>query len=157
MKRGGVGGTLITIATAGVLALTLAGAVQADTELERFRLPSGNIACAFAGGYVDALGRANSPSLRCDIMGGLKPQPPRLARPASCDLDWGDSVSLSPTGRTELTCHGDTVFDPRIKVLRYGTSWNRGPFTCTSRATGLTCQNKAGHGFFLSRNNWRRF
>jgi hypothetical protein len=134
--------TFLTIAVAAVLALTVAGSARADIESERFRLPSGNIACGFAGDYVDALGRVNPPSLRCDILGGLKPRPSRLARPVSCDLDWGDSVTLSPTGRTELTCHGDTVFDPRAKVLPYSTTWTRGPFTCTSRTTGLTCKNR---------------
>lgn len=142
---------LLMLAAVGVLALTLVGSAQAEMESEFFHLPSGNISCVL----YDSSPRY----LRCDIRGGLKPTPSRLSRPASCDLDWGDSVTLSPTGRTELTCHGDTVLfvNPRSKVLRYGTTWTRGPYTCTSRTTGLTCKNTAGHGFFLSLQSWRRF
>ena len=142
---------LLMLAAVGVLALTLVGSAQAEMESEFFHLPSGNIGCVL----YDSSPRY----LRCDIRGGLKPKPSRLSPPASCDLDWGDSVTLSPTGRTELTCHGDTVLfvNPRSKVLRYGTTWTRGPYTCTSRTTGLTCKNTAGHGFFLSLQSWRRF
>jgi hypothetical protein len=44
-----------------------------------------------------------------------------------------------------------------IGTLRYGRSWNWHGFRCTSRKTGLTCKNLAGHGFFLSRASQRRF
>ena len=106
---------------------------------------SGNIGCLYD----------SSPSfLRCDIRSGLKPPPPR---PGRCDLDWGDSVSLGRTGRTKLVCHGDTALLPSAPVLAYGKTWKRGPFSCTSRRAGLTCENAADHGFFLSRKSWRRF
>jgi hypothetical protein len=117
----------------------------ADARVEFFRTPSGNIGCIY---------NSSPQSLRCDIRTGLKPRP---TRPASCDLDWGDSVSLGRTGRTKLVCHGDTVFGSDGRVMRYGTTWKRGPFTCTSRTIGLTCRNAAAHGFFLSRQRWRRF
>ena len=124
-------------------------AAQAKAELEFLQMPSGNIGCLYAPAPP------NAASLRCDIRSGLKP---KLVRPASCDQEWGDSVTLGPMGRTELFCHGDTVLgSPETKVLRYGTTWTRGPFTCTSHATGLTCKNAAGHGFFMSAQSWRRF
>jgi hypothetical protein len=53
-------------------------------------------------------------------------------------------------------CAGDTALGAK-NVLAYGRTWQRGPITCTSRVTGLTCRNARGHGFFLSRESWRRF
>jgi uncharacterized protein DUF6636 len=134
--------SLVAIAAAVVM-LVVAGAAQA--RISTFKTPSGNIGCLYD----------SSPSfLRCDIRSGLLPAPPR---PASCDLDWGDSVSLARRGRTKLVCHGDTALLPSAPVLAYGRIWRRGPFTCTSRRGGLTCENAADHGFFLSRGSWRRF
>jgi hypothetical protein len=127
-----------------VLCLVVAGAAEA--KIASFRTPSGNIGCIYdsaSGGY-----------LRCDIRSGLEPKP---SRPKGCDLDWGDSLSLKGSGRTRVVCHGDTAILPGAPVLRYGKTWERGPFTCVSRTTGLTCENAAGHGFFLSRQSWRRF
>jgi hypothetical protein len=44
-----------------------------------------------------------------------------------------------------------------VPVLAYGRTWKRGPFTCVSRRTGLTCRNAGGHGFALSRERQRVF
>lgn len=125
----------------------LCGAASGST-LIAFRTPSGNIGCVFASG----LGAA--PNLRCDIRSRLRPQPPK---PPGCDLDWGDSFELNRTGRAHLTCHGDTAILPRSRVLRYGTTWKRAGFACTSRVNGLRCTNASGHGFFLSKQRSYRF
>ena len=130
-----------------VAALTLAGTAAADLAIP-FRTPSGNIGCYYVSN------RNLSSTLRCDIRSGLKPAPPK---PKSCTLDWGDSYELTPTGRALLTCHGDTAIDPTSRVLRYGTRWSRGGFTCTSRKTGLRCSTRSGHGFLLSRTRSYRF
>ena len=131
----------------------LAGAPTAGATslaLVLFRTPSGNIGCLYssASGGVPA-------SLRCDIRSRLHSPPPR--HPAGCNLDWGDSLALERTGRAVLVCHGDTVIDPRSRVLAYGTGWARDGFSCSSQTTGLRCTNSAGHGFFLSRERWQRF
>jgi hypothetical protein len=42
-------------------------------------------------------------------------------------------------------------------VLGYGKTWSGGGLRCTSAFKGLTCRNKSGHGFFLSRAHWRSF
>jgi len=76
------------------------------------------------------------------IRSGLKPRPPK---PRNCPLDWGDSYELAPTGRALYTCHGDTAIDPTSRVLKYGTRWSRGGFTCASRKAGLRCSNRSGH------------
>jgi hypothetical protein len=132
-----------------------AGPVVASTPTARrastfasFRTPSGNIGCVYsAGGGLQ-------PALRCDIRSGLRPRP---ARPRRCGLDYGDSFGLSRTGRTFVVCHGDTALDPRAPVLAYGRSWKRNGFACNSRAVGLHCSNRSGHGFFMSREHSYRF
>jgi len=129
-----------------VAALALAGTAAADLAIP-FRTPSGNIGCYYTS-------NRNQASLRCDIRSGLEPRPPK---PRNCPLDWGDSYELAPTGRALLTCHGDTAVAPSARVLKYGTRWSRGGFTCTSRKAGLRCVNRSRHGFFLSRAHSFRF
>jgi hypothetical protein len=132
-------------ATLLVVAAVLTGAASASATLATFKTPSGNIGCLYD----------SSPAyLRCDIGSGLRPLPPR---PKGCQLDWGFSLNMGRTSKARVTCAGDTALDPRARVLRYGSTWRRGPFSCRSRTTGLTCENAAGHGWFMSRQSWRRF
>src|SRR5919206_5221279 len=89
-----------------------------------FRMPSGNVYCAYEH-YSFAPIR-----LRCEIRSGVKPLPPR---PASCrDADWGAGYSLRPTGPAHVLCITDTVYDPKAKVLPYGTTRQFGVFRCSS-------------------------
>ncbi len=85
--------------------------------------------------------------LRCDILSGLKPEPR-----GRCELDW-TGVAMG-TGKAGPACAGDTVYDLKAPVLGYGRTWRRGPFTCLSMRVGLSCSNRSGHGFFLSRESW---
>lgn len=132
------------------LVLAVATAASAGTVVVGFRTPSGNIGCEYASGFTTLQG----PSLRCDIRSRLKPLPPK---PNGCDLDWGDSYEMRTTGRAYVVCHGDTAIDPRNRVVRYGQTWSRTGFTCVSKAIGLRCTNRSGHGFFLSRRHSYRF
>lgn len=132
----------------GVVALALllfASPTQA-APFPGFQTPSRNIYC----GYYAPQG-AFPATLRCDVLSGLKPAPRR-----TCELDW-TGIALSATGRAAAECAGDTVADQRLPVLRYGSTWRRGRFTCVSRRSGLTCRNRSGRGFFLSRGAWRVF
>ena len=132
---------------AGVALVLSAGvaAASAAAGTSFFQTPSRNIGCV----YVAPFGSSDKPYLRCDIGGGLHPLPPR---PKNCDLDWGYGYSMSgATGRARPFCAGDTARDPRAPILRYGRTWKKGPFACLSQAIGLRCKNRAGHGFFLSR------
>ena len=138
----------IAFLAASVAGLLVTGGVAAKYVVVGFRTPSGNIGCMYASDPSFA------PNLRCDIRSRLRPVPPR---PAKCDLDWGDSYELNLTGRARLTCHGDTAIDPRARVLAYGVTWRRNGFSCVSRLAGLTCRNRSGHGFFLSRKRSYRF
>ena len=125
-----------------VVALGGAGtAVGARDAYVPFRTPSKNIACAYATGFGPV-------TLRCDILSGLVPQPR-----GRCQLDW-TGVSMGRASRAGPTCAGDTVYDAKAPVLAYGKVWTRGPFTCLSSWAGLSCANRAGHGFFLSRDRW---
>lgn len=135
------------LAVVALASLALAGSVQA--ALYQFRTPSSNIGCVFSSDP----GRGG-PYLRCDILSGLKPKPPK---PKNCPVDWGFGFQMNATGRARNVCAGDTTVGRRAKVLRYGTKWSRGGFTCTSRVKGLRCRNRSGHGFFLSRGHSFRF
>ena len=77
------------------------------------------------------------------------------------DLEWGDAFRLNPTGRARGVCHGDTALPApgeNRRVLKYGTTIRLSPnLRCTSRRTGMTCSNNAGHGFKLSRTVIRLF
>ena len=119
-----------------------AAAFGAAPPSESFRMPSGNIGCTY--------GRAAA-TLRCDILSGLRPEPSRR-----CELDW-TGITLVATGRARPQCAGDTAYDGRAPVLRYGQSWRRGRINCRSAPSGLRCVNRGGRGFFLARERWRVF
>ncbi len=129
------------VVVAVVCAVAVAASAQGrESVYETFRMPSGNIAC----GYFTGLGPV---ALRCDILSGLRPEPRRR-----CELDW-TGLSMG-RGTATPTCAGDTVYDRRARVLKYGSVWKRGPFTCVSLLIGLSCANRTGHGFFLSKERW---
>ena len=134
--------TAVTLLAAGG---ALAGAATASATLIQFRSPTGKIGCAATN--------MNGPyNLRCDV------QSPTFTPPArgGCDLDNGDSFSMSAKGRPVWTCHGDTALGAG-KVLGYGRTWSWGPFRCTMRTSGITCRNNGGHGFMLSQQRASRW
>ena len=126
-----------------VLALLLPA--SASAKFVFFQTPSHNIGCAYA---------SSPASLRCDIRTGLKPPP---SKPKGCQNDWTFGYSVNATGPARKVCAGDTVFSPTAKVIRYGTTWRSGPFSCKSSTSGLRCKNRSDHGFFLSRGHSYRF
>jgi hypothetical protein len=136
---------LPVVAAVAALAATPALAAAKDT-LVGFQTPSHGIACMYA--VIDG-----KHSLRCDVRDVA--DPPK--RPKSCDLDYGSAFVLNPTGRATRLCAGDTVLDPKAKVLPYGRVKKVGPFTCVSKRTGLRCTSRAGHGFTLSREKQTLF
>jgi hypothetical protein len=120
-----------------------------------FKTPSGNIVCYHSPGPVDR----PVPFIGCGIRSGLKPAPPR--RPCSEGGYAGDRVSMNATGRVTVpACAGDPgalVGAPTARVLGYGKTWSGGGISCRSTFAGLTCRNRSGHGFFLSRARYRTF
>jgi hypothetical protein len=135
----------IAVALSAALVALGAGSALGSSGADTFRTPSGNIYCAHEHYSFAPL------ELRCEIRSKLKPLPPR---PASCgDAAWGEGYSMRPNGPARVLCISDTIYDPKAKVLAYGTTWRGGGFTCTSRAAGLRCANAKGYGFFLSREH----
>jgi hypothetical protein len=101
-----------------------------------FYTPSHNIGCALS-----------SDSIRCDIREKTWMPPPK---PAVCQLDWGNSVTIDSGGGAHVLCAGDTLLGGSYRELPYGQVLEHGPITCTSRLSGLECESRSGSGFFLS-------
>jgi hypothetical protein len=112
-------------------------------ELTGFSSPSKNIGC-----YIDKT------SVRCDIRDRTwKPS----ARPANCDLDFGQGIGLGAGRKARFVCAGDTALGPP-KRLAYGAAIQAGVLRCDSARAGMTCRDtKTGRGFFLSRQSYRIF
>ena len=125
-------------------------------EYGSFKTPSSNIVCDH---FIHIGSRASESNVGCAIKSGLRPAPPR--RPCQEGGYAGDRVYLGVTGGVRVpSCAGDPgpyVSVDRARVLGYGKTWSGGGIRCTSAEAGLTCRNKSGHGFFLSRERWRRF
>jgi hypothetical protein len=133
---------LIAVAVAVTAGVAATGAASAQAA--SFQTPTGNIGCYVLKDYA-----------RCDIVTRDWRGP---KRPASCDLEWGDAIGISPKGRRgTFVCHGDTARDPHARKLAYGHSLSAGSMRCRSRTDGVRCTNNAGHGFFISRQSYRRF
>lgn len=119
-----------------------------------FKTPSGNIVCFY---YVTP-GRTK-PFVGCGIHSGLKPPPPRRTCSEGGYND--NQVFLPETGPASVvSCAGDPgafVGERTAQVLAYGKSWRGAGLRCTSQMAGLTCRNRSGHGFFLSRGRSRTF
>ncbi len=116
-------------------------------EQTSFVMPSGNIYCALIG--------EDNKMLRCEIQSLLNPLPPQ---PYSnyCEFDWGAGFLLRQQGKPEVLCISDTIAGSN-NTLSYGKTWQHSGFKCISKRTGLMCSNSDGHGFFLSRNQWKAF
>lgn len=125
---------------------TTSEAPTRTVSLSDFQSPTGNIGCMLIGGVA-----------RCDIV-RRGWSPPR--RPASCPdiVDFGQGLEVGTSGEGRFVCAGDTARDPSAAKLPYGTASSYGPFTCVSRATGMTCTDRAsGHGFQISIQGYRIF
>jgi hypothetical protein len=108
-----------------------------------FETPSSNIGC-----YVSAR------STRCDIRERNWDPPPS---DTECELDYGQGIGLSPNGKADFVCAGDTALGGPA-TLGYGEVSRRGFLRCRSGSKGITCTEvRSGHGFFLSRESYRIF
>ena len=102
-----------------------------------FLSPSKNIGCSLS-----------ETGARCDIQDRSWQPPPK---PATCDVDFGQGVTVVGTSPATLTCAGDTVL-VGDEVLDYGHVATRGDFECRSATSGMACRNlKTNHGFSLAK------
>ena len=124
----------------------------ARAQSTSFRTPTHNIVCEHSPAGTSPA------SIECGIRSGLKPAPARVDCHGQGDFV-KNRISLQATGRVHtVICAGDPgpfVAARSAPVLRYGGKWRGAGITCTSRFKGLTCLNRQGHGFFLSRQRWR--
>jgi hypothetical protein len=112
-------------------------------ELTGFVSPTGNVSCMIDADWA-----------RCDILDNDWAPPPR---PADCEFDYGQGISLAPGEQAEFVCAGDTVFGPD-EVLPYGDSITAGVLRCESAKSGISCRDvQTGHGFSISRQAYRLF
>ena len=124
----------------------LIGPAPADREvpeLTGFVSPSGNVSCMIDPDWA-----------RCDIIDRDWTPPPR---PADCEFDYGQGISLAPGEQAQFVCAGDTAFGAD-EVLPYGESITAGVLRCESAESGITCRDvRTGHGFSISREAYRLF
>ena len=118
---------------------TTSSTAQADAP-DEFQSPSGNIGCDYvpAGGTETYQTPDGGPQLICD----------RVA-PAYV--------------RFTLSAHGQATLIERVgdasccggNVMRLGTHWTGGPFSCDMDEAGVVCTNADRRGFTLSRSQAR--
>jgi serine/threonine protein kinase len=108
------------------------------TDQVRFVTPSGNIACSLSAREA-----------RCDVASQTWKLPDK---PASCTADFGKGAVVRSSGSGELTCASDSVAGPSLKELGYGTAVWAGGVLCSSRESGVRCENpQTKHGFQVAR------
>lgn len=116
---------------------------ESITDLVGFTSPTGNVGC-----YLD------STTARCDIGERDWAPPPR---PADCEFDYGQGITLSAGESPAFVCAGDTTFGSGAP-LAYGQSIAAGVLRCESTEAGITCIDLVtSHGFSIAREGYRLF
>jgi hypothetical protein len=112
-------------------------------ELVAFVSPSGNVGCIIDPQFA-----------RCDITERDWSPPPR---PADCEFDYGQGISMEAGLEPEFNCVGDTALGG-TDTLEYGKSVAAGTLSCDSAESGITCRDSTtGHGFTIARKAYRIF
>jgi hypothetical protein len=143
--------TAVAIVTAAVAMSSSAAGSSGARIVPGFRSPSGNINC-----YYDPKAFAPRGTKRL-LTCGLRHADYAMQLQRRCLAgDW-HGFGLRAKAKPTIFCTGNPNFSirPVYRTLAYGRSWGRGPFTCTSRITGVTCRNQGGHGVFVSRQSYR--
>ncbi len=107
-----------------------------------FTSPSGNIACSMSVEF----------GASCFIL----EQQWTIEQPSGPDCaesDWGSAVDLTATG-VSYPCYTDLAWDLGAPALAYGSRMEVGEISCTSRRSGMTCENASG-GFEMARAQLR--
>jgi Family of unknown function (DUF6636) len=126
------------------------GAPPLSDRYVEFRSPSRNVLCSI----VFQKGEDNFN--RCDIGKKSFASPPR---PSSCPTGFGWGKNFWVNRRAGFVCASEAAtVSADVPTLPYGQSIRRGHIRCTSRKTGMVCQNlNTGHGYRLSRSEVKIF
>lgn len=132
-----------------------------------FKTPSGNIICLSSVAMQN--GKEDIPIIDCRIS-KVDQWAVREAQCSPAQWDRFNSFSIEHKAqRTRLSCNESNfneiiqeqkqfgLFKNGLKILNYGETWTLGAVNCLSDRNGLTCRNKEGHGFFLSRKSQSLF
>ena len=145
------------LALASLLVLfASSGLAHSATRLPAFRSPSRNISCLLVPGRAVESGRLLCAIARSLYGGSLQD---RCLGPLGGGVD-RHGFELGPFEKGSVSCSGGILYNPTSErptyvILPYGKTWQHGGFVCSSRIAGVTCQNRAGHGLFISRATWR--
>ncbi len=132
--------TLPTISRVTLLFFLIPSPATAD--IWTFETPSENIQCSVGQ-------EAEFSDIYCTIIN--RSGPPAMPRPSNCNEDWGHSFFMMDTGPVKMECGEHSDDKGGYDRAEYGVTGEFGGFTCHSSAKGLRCENRDGHGFFLSR------
>ena len=141
---------VLLISAIATVAAAAASSAGAGGVLPGFSSPSGNIKCYY---NPQGLGSAGfMPVLKCSL--DHADYAAKLQR--RCESgDW-HGFTITPKRKPTIFCPSGASGDkPAYRTLAYGRSRQLGPFTCTSRVTGVTCRSRTGHGLFVSRQAYR--
>jgi len=116
--------------------------LPARADVWTFETPSENIQCV-VGEDVDGS------DLTCTII--TRTGGPAQPKPSDCQSDWGHTFFMRDHGPIEIMCGPTNQNKDGFDRAEYGVTGEFGGFTCSSTRKGLTCTNRDGHGFFLSR------
>ena len=139
-------GTKTTTVVETTTAMTQTETIEETTaaepkQYEFFQSPSKNIGCAATDGEV-----------RCDIKQHTWKAP---AKPAGCELDYGNGLAIEAGSTAGFVCAGDTTLN-NGNVLEYGEVNKVGLISCKSTEAGMTCvDDETGRGFFLAREKYQ--
>lgn len=158
----------LAIAFACVL---MAESCFADDNPMYFETPSGNIFCTFNGSYLSV--HANY--IVCEI-GSFQPSYGMEYARHTSDPIGDNPLDCTPQDLSRYVIYDgepdamnfcpmfdivNIVDQPEIIsetfVLDYSTVFSRGGISCSSKKSGLTCKNRSGHGFFLSKGQQQVF
>jgi hypothetical protein len=152
MKLSLVISTAVAIVIAAVAMSSSAAGSSGARIVPGFRSPSGNIGC-----YYDPKAFAPPNGTKGLLTCALRHADYGMQLQRRCDAgDW-HGFALGAKGKPTLFCTGNPNYAirPVYTTLAYGQSWQRGPLTCSSLITGVTCRNRTGHGLFISRQAYR--
>lgn len=126
-------------------ACLLSGIAQADGN-QLFHSQNHTVSC-LGMGQTDE----NPSFVGCDIKGQFVKH--KYKRDKSCHLDWGQSFSVTKTGKAQIDCVGDTYADKNSRLLKVGQTIKGDGWSCTAVSQdGIKCVNTRKKGFILQKS-----